>query len=86
MEKLNCELYGSVEAWKSDINLIWKNAKTYNQGGVFFIMAEELENIFKKMSETIPATETDEWYVKLKECQEYYDDIMRHRPSGSDPQ
>lgn len=84
MEKLNSDVYGSVEAWKNDINLIWKNAKTYNREGPFFAMAAELENLFKKISENIPTTEADEWVIKLRESQAYYEDIIRHRPVGVD--
>lgn len=67
LQNLHDNKYLSVDQWKNDMNLIWKNAMTYNGPGYpLYIIAQDLQDTFRKMTETIPRTHTIEWLMKVR--------------------
>lgn len=66
IEKLEEGQYQSVEKWKEDMNLVFKNA-TYLQDPFSYISAE-LVGIFKRLTEDIPKNELEEWRYKVKKA------------------
>ena len=66
-EKLDKNVYKTIEDWKKDMNMIWANALLYNpRGSPYAMVAEELKSIFKRKTETIPKTEIDEWFLNVR--------------------
>ncbi|OHT02934.1 Bromodomain containing protein [Tritrichomonas foetus] len=67
LQNLHDSKYQSVDQWKNDMNLIWKNAMTYNnQASPLYIIAQDLQETFKKLVETIPKTHTEEWLMRVR--------------------
>jgi histone acetyltransferase len=78
-QKLQDGTYQTAEQWKADINLIWKNGKSYNQETtVFFKMAEELRLVFQSMADTVPRTETEAWVLNLRKYQAKLTDMVQY--------
>ena len=68
-KNLEKNAYTTIDDWKKDMNMIWDNAKRYNNAGSpFYLIADELKQIFKRKTEFIPKTEIDEWTIKVKKA------------------
>lgn len=74
--------YQSVEKWKEDMNLIWKNYQNVysDQRQLPYIIASELARLFKDMSDNIPRTEIEEWKYKCKQATLEIGTITEARP------
>lgn len=83
-EKLETHQYSTLNDWRNDMNLIWKNALAYNpQSSVAYLMAEELQKKFKELTETVPLSKDEEWVFKLKKIHNKFQRILQSRPSSS---
>lgn len=83
-KKLESDSYASVEEWRKDVNLIWKNALTYHNEGTFInSIARELMDVFKNMSETIPKSELDAWMFKVRKMQNKLDKLINSKPRNT---
>lgn len=72
MSKLKKNEYTNVDEWKNDMNLIWKNATTFNKEGCINQMASELARVFKEYVTEIPRNENDEWIIKVRRAHAKY--------------
>lgn len=72
MDRLEKNEYSNVDEWKNDMNLIWKNATTFNKDGCINQMASELNRVFKERVAEIPKNENDEWIIKVKKAHTKY--------------
>ena len=80
-QKLTGGQYASVEKWKEDMNLIWKNATTYHPpGSAFHAIAEELQFIFKKQTEKVPRTEYESWVLEFKKVHQELVSLLEAKP------
>lgn len=58
--------YTSVERWKDEMNLIWRNAMSYNpEGDYIHMIAKELNYVFQRFCEKIPKTELEAWIFRV---------------------
>jgi hypothetical protein len=74
--------YQSLDAWKTDIALIWKNAKDYNgPESLISLMALELATFFQKECELIPKTEWDLWDYRIRKQQQKLMWYLKVNPS-----
>lgn len=82
LQNLQDNKYATVEKWRDDMNLIWKNAMTYNNAASpLHAIAKDLAETFRKMTEVIPTTPTDEWLVKMRNANEKVMRIMEAKPN-----
>lgn len=82
LQNLQDNKYSSVDQWRNDMNLIWKNAMTYNNPqSPLYIIAQDLQETFKKMTEYIPRTQTVEWIIKVRKEHSILQRIIDARPS-----
>jgi hypothetical protein len=78
LERIRGGQYQTVEQWKQEMNLIWRNAKLFNTDDtIYYRMADELEAIFRRKAEHIPRTETEEWVLKLRKAQSRLADLVK---------
>jgi hypothetical protein len=83
-DKLTKDQYQGIEEWKSDIQLIWKNARTYNgQESIIVLMGTELEGLFAQLCEIIPSDEWDLWTYKVQKRQTKLYQLLRANPSAT---
>lgn len=83
LEKLETHQYSTLNDWKNDMNMIWKNAFTYNeQNSLVYLIAEELQKKFKEFTETIPLSKDEEWVFKMKKIHNKYQRILQAKPSN----
>jgi hypothetical protein len=62
LRKLMENQYSSVDRWKEDMNLIWRNAMTYNaERSILYALAKELNEYFRRKCEHIPRNELEFW-------------------------
>jgi hypothetical protein len=84
LQNLHDDKYPTVEKWKDDMNLIWKNAMTYNgQTSPLYSIAKDLSDIFRQKSEVIPATQTEEWLFALRRRHHKIMQLLEARPDGA---
>jgi len=58
--------YVTLERWKEDVNLIWKNAMAYNNAATpIYTVARELNEHFKRSCESIPRTNLEAWTARV---------------------
>ena len=82
LQNLHDNKYASVDQWRNDMNLIWKNAMTYNNPtSPLYIIAQDLQETFKKMTENIPRTQTVEWIMKVRKEHLILQRIIDAKPS-----
>lgn len=77
LDKIKNNEYISVDKWKEDMNLMWKNAQMiYNdqRTSILSLIATEIATVFKQMSDDIPRDEIEEWKYKIKQA---HQEIMR---------
>ena len=81
LTKLESEQYKSADQWKSDMKLIWDNAKEFNkQGTPLHQIASELKMYFERKIELIPKTEMSAWEYKVKRQHQKVLDILAVKP------
>lgn len=62
--------YESIDDFKRDVNLVWKNTYTYNgKKSLISHMAEHLEKIFRRNSEFLTGDEIEDWKNKCIKLQ-----------------
>ena len=80
--KINNNEYKTTDQWRSDVELIWKNAKTFNKqsGNYIFIAAIELQKVFEEMVVSIPSTPYEKWIKDIEREQKQLSKILRSMP------
>lgn len=69
LSRLSENQYPTVDEWKKDVNLIWRNALTYYTGDdTMRRIAHELQDAFKKLCECIPKTELELWTLRVRKA------------------
>ena len=77
MNKLESSLYKDVNEWASDIELIWKNAFTFNTNeSPIFLMALDNQQWFQKKLSKIYQQIQEKWYVDLQDAVEKLNDTL----------
>lgn len=80
-QRLEQGYYTTVEMWKNDMNLVWKNAQTYNpEKSIIWIIAQELYDVFHKKTELIPKTEFSAWLLKMRKIQQKNVLLFQNKP------
>lgn len=83
MQNLHDGKYNSIDKWKDDMNLIWKNACTYNnQMSPLYAIAKDLGEVFKRKTDAIPKSEIEEWSMKMKKSHAKILKLMSCKPDG----
>ena len=75
LDKLDKAQYPTIDKWKEEMTLIWTNAMLYN--GIdhpIHIIAKELREKFRSLSEHIPRNNVEEWALS---CQKKHEKLMR---------
>jgi hypothetical protein len=73
--------YKSISEWATSINQIWKNAMLYNhEGTLIFLIAQEMEQWFRKKLDNLPRTKDEEWMRLLKKSSKRMFDLSQHPP------
>jgi hypothetical protein len=81
MRKLNENQYPSVDRWKEDMNLIWKNAMTYNvEPSAHHSLARELNDLFRRKCENLPRTELELWVHRVNQTHAKLMRLLDARP------
>ncbi|OHS94692.1 Bromodomain containing protein [Tritrichomonas foetus] len=81
--KLESNSYPSIDKWKEEMNLIWKNAMTYNtEGNYIHMIAKELNEVFRRFCETIPKSELEAWTFRVRKT---HSKLMKLIESKPDP-
>ncbi|KAI5515572.1 acetylation-dependent protein binding [Trichomonas vaginalis G3] len=84
--KLNSNEYKSIEQWADDVNLVWKNAKTYNnEGSVIHFIAQEQEIWFARKYKNIPRTKDEEWVYQLQKATKILSRLATQPPNSIVP-
>jgi hypothetical protein len=84
--KLTNNQYDSIQAWERDVNLIWKNAKTYNGDDTLFThMAMEASLWFNQKLKRFPASQEEDWTGKIQRTAKKLLDVLSHPPAELDP-
>ena len=69
MQKLEKGEYNNSKEWIADVQLIWSNARTYNQKKtILHTVAEILQNKFNKICKVLPKTEMQLWSLKISKA------------------
>jgi hypothetical protein len=83
LQNLQDEKYPSVDKWRDDMNLVWKNAMTYNGPGTpLFAIAKDLSEIFRVKSEFVPSTSAEHWLLKLRSREEKITRLLQAKPDA----
>ena len=86
LQNLQDNKYTNVEKWREDMNLIWKNAMTYNgPESPLYAIAKDLSEMTRKMTELIPSTPTEEWMIRLRSANEKVIRIMEAKRDDPAP-
>ncbi|KAH0795045.1 Bromodomain containing protein [Histomonas meleagridis] len=86
-KKLNADQYSDVEAFKSDVNLIWSNAILYNgEDSLFAYMSKEASLWFDKKMEGFPSTPLEEWFQKVQNTTRNIFEALCNPPTELDPE
>ena len=68
-KKLNNNEYKSYENWAEDVQQVWENAMIYNnEGTLIYLMAQDMENWFRRKYKKLPRTKDEEWMILLKKA------------------
>ena len=74
LDKLEQSQYPTIDKWKEEMNLIWSNAMLYNgKGHPLYIIAQELREKFRSLSEHIPRNNVEEWALA---CRKKHEKLM----------
>jgi hypothetical protein len=86
MRKLADRGYPSAERWKEDMNLIWKNAMTYNaENSVHYRLAKELNDYFRGKCDSMPRTELELWVGKIAQALAKLMKLLEAKPEERRP-
>ena len=81
LQKLHDDQYSAVEKWKDDMNLIWKNATTYNDSNrPIHAVARELKDYFTRRCENISKSEVEMWAMRVRKKHETLQKLLEARP------
>ncbi|OHS95062.1 hypothetical protein TRFO_38757 [Tritrichomonas foetus] len=81
--KLENNKYHSISEWKSDVQLIWANSKTYNNSqSLYGLTAQYLQDKFQKMTKSITDDEISDWSKKLNNLQKKVKELMISAPTS----
>ena len=78
--KLKEDEYKTIDQWKHDMEMIWKNAKKYNQDSFVSDWAMELKKVFDEMSHHVPSTSYEKWINDLEREQKNLAKLLRAVP------
>lgn len=85
-KKLNANEYKSIEQWAEDVNLVWSNAKLYNNEGTLInLIAQELEQWFSKKLRKLPRNKDEEWMINLQKSSKTLTRLSQHPPASIVP-
>ena len=85
-KKLKGSEYKTIAAFRADIDLIWKNAITYNGDETLFAhMAKEASLWFNKKMEDFPSSAKQEWFQKVQKITRDIFDALCSPPMELDP-
>lgn len=78
--------YDTIEAWKSDVNLIWDNARKYNgEDALYTHMSAEAKLWFNKKVQNFPSSQEEEWMGKMQRASQRFMHCISHPPADIDP-
>lgn len=76
-QKLLDDKYHSVDEWHSDINLIWKNATTFNKKpSLLYFVADFLQKKCNKQLTKIPHTKQELYYLQLQKANQKLEKLL----------
>lgn len=85
-KKLAAGEYKTMDLFTTDVNLIWKNAKLYNEEGTYLhLIAQELENWFNNKISKLPRNKEEEWMLQLLKSSQVMSILAHHVPSSIVP-
>lgn len=79
-KKLENDNYCTVEEWKSDIELVWTNALTYNGKTLVGVLAKHLQTIFKEITATLTSDPEADWNNKFEKLKAECNAIIKAAP------
>ena len=66
VKKIESNSYQTVAEWRNDVHQVWENAYTYNRrNSLVGILAQQLESIFKNLTEFVTEDEKADWINKM---------------------
>ncbi|EAY09975.1 Bromodomain containing protein [Trichomonas vaginalis G3] len=85
-KKLAAGEYKTIDLFTSDVNLIWKNAKLYNEEGTLLhLIARELEEWFANKIAKLPRNKEEEWMLQLLKSSQRMSILAHHVPQSIVP-
>lgn len=82
-EKIKNNKYESLEQWKYDMNLIWKNCEKFNGKDSFYTrMAYELKMIFDSYYSKIPSNDYEAFRFSVCKIASKISLILQYRPTS----
>lgn len=82
LDKLDKNMYTSVERWWEDVQLIATNSRLYwGEENQITILAKELVDFCRKKREFIPKTDWEMWMYRVQKTQSKLADVLASRPS-----
>lgn len=81
LKKLHEDQYSGVDKWKEDMNLIWKNATTYNDiNRPLHAVARELKDYFARRFENVMKSEVELWTMRVRRKHETLQKLLEAKP------
>lgn len=81
-QKLSNNEYSNAEEWRSDVNLVWSNAKTYNpKTNLIFNCADQMQKVTEKLIQKIPKDENEKWHLRLNKLNTKIQELLKNHPS-----
>jgi hypothetical protein len=85
LRKLSANSYSSTREVKSDVDLIWFNARIASEeGSPLCLIADSLERWFAKRFERIPHTEMENWMLQFQKVQQAAKALAATAPGRTD--
>ena len=82
-KKLVSGEYKSTQEWSDDVNLIFSNAKLYNDAGsLIYLISQEMEQWFSRKLTQLPKNKEEEWMVSLRKYSTVLSRLSNHPPSS----
>lgn len=73
--------YPSIEAFLTDLHLIWDNTKLFNgKDSIMTYISDEILNWLEKKEKLINKTEDEIWLINLKEIESKIQEHMKNKP------
>ena len=83
-KKLEQNEYHNSASWKDDVNLVWRNAKDYNQDKketkFIYHIADRLAKKCEKALRVIPKTEAELWTLKMRKINQKLKNFLATSP------